>query len=394
MSVRGSDALDTRLAEALRPYLTDADSSVLLAVSGGPDSVALLHAAANSGGTRRLRVATVDHGLRQGSRAEADAVAALARNIGLDHHTLHWAGPKPESGIQSSARAMRYRLLQNHAAAIGAGHILTAHHADDQAETMVMRLLAGSGPTGLAGMRTERALTDEIRLARPFLSLTKADLVTYCETHGLAYVRDPSNADERFLRSRLRALMPLLAAEGLSAARLGRLAGRLARDERALLQAADHLAAVARRPAGEGKHGFDGALLLDAPEAVILRLIDTALGAMGDIRERPAASRLERLERLVLGEVLPALARGERLRRTMRGVLVEVAQEGRLVLSPAPPRRVPQTTGKARRTGRLGTDASDLLGKGPSAAYIEATSVVSSPAATDARDPASPDRGQ
>lgn len=391
MSVGDNDA---RLFEALAPYLAEAGPGVILAVSGGPDSVALMHAAAKFDSSRPIFVATVDHGLRRESRAEADSVAALAQRLSLVHHTLHWAGPKPESGLQSNARAMRYRLLQDHAAAIGARLLLTAHHADDQAETIVMRLIAGSGPAGLAGMRKERALTNDVRLARPFLSLTKAELVAYCEAHGLAFARDPSNADDRFLRARLRVLMPLLAAEGLSAARLGRLAGRLARDECALFQAADRLAVAARRPIGEGRRAFDGVLLLAAPEAVVLRLIDTALDAMSECRERPHTARLERLERLVLGEVLPTLARRERIRRTLRGVLIEVAWDGRLILSPAPPRRVPHGTGKVGGTGRLGAEAGHLLGKAPGAAYIGETGVASSPAASDARDPASPDRGQ
>ncbi len=341
-----------------------------------------------------VAIATVDHGLRPESHAEACAVAALAKDLGLEHRILAWTGAKPGSGIQASARAMRYRLLESHALAIGARAVLTAHHADDQAETILIRLIAGSGPAGLVGMWKLRPLAQGIDLVRPFLSLAKADLVAYCEAHGLSYLRDPSNADDRYLRSRIRALVPLLAAEGLSAARLARLAERLARDERALVHAAEKLAAAARRPAGQGARVFAGATLLDAPEAVILRLVDVALDEIGNHLEDQVASRLERLERLVLGDLLPALARGERLRRTLRGVLVEVTPERLLVLTPAPPRRARQSNAKAGSMGSPAAETTDLLGKGRGAAYIGRECVASSPAASDARVPASLDRGR
>ena len=197
-----------------RPWLGRSAGPVLLAVSGGPDSSALMQAAAALGGA--VQVATVDHGLRPGSGAEADAVGRAAARLGLPHATLRWAGSKPGRGLQEAARTARYALLCAHAEAIGAGLVLTGHTRDDQAETVLMRLAAGSGTAGLAGMRAERVLAPGIVLGRPFLHLPKAILTAWCEARGIPYLRDPSNADLRFARGRLRATWPALEREGLT----------------------------------------------------------------------------------------------------------------------------------------------------------------------------------
>jgi tRNA(Ile)-lysidine synthase len=262
-------------------------------------------------------------------------VAALCERFGLPHRILAWVGPKPAHGLQAAARAARYDLLAAHAQAIGADSILTGHTQDDQAETVLLRLLAGSGPAGLAGMRSERALTATLRLARPFLAIPKADLVAYCEARGLGFARDPSNHDARFARARLRGLMPILAAEGLSSERLCRLAARCARDATALEAAAGTAFAAAIRPSPEGRVLLDGATLRNLPDAIALRVVSLGLERLSP----QGIERLERLERLVLDAVLPALHAVTPLRRTLRAALVEVTGAGDLTLSPAPPRR-------------------------------------------------------
>ncbi|KMO18296.1 tRNA lysidine(34) synthetase TilS [Methylobacterium indicum] len=315
----------------------------VLAVSGGPDSTALMGCAALARAAIPLLVATVDHGLRPGSRGEAEGVAVLAAAFGLPHRIMSWTGPKPAARLQEAARAERYRLLAGLAGEVGADLLLTAHTLDDQAETVLMRLCAGSGPAGLAGMAPVRRLgapaSGRVTLGRPFLGMPKARLVATCEAQGWPFVRDPSNADPRFGRARLRRLLPLLAEEGLSAERLARLAGRLRRDEAALAQAAEAAFRDLRRPdpAGEGRLVLDGAGLAALPEAVALRVAGLGLETVGG---GGPALRLERLERILLGEVLPALRAGVRCRRTVAGLLL-TAQGGRLVLEPEPPRRRP-----------------------------------------------------
>src|SRR5262249_58957430 len=128
---------------------------------------------------------------------------ALARKLGLSHEILAWRGTKPKTGIEAAARAARYRLLADLARRLGAAAIATAHTLDDQAETVLMRLAAGSGPAGLAGMRP-RDLRHGIVLLRPFLGLRKARLVSTLTPAGIAWARDPMNADTPSARPRLR----------------------------------------------------------------------------------------------------------------------------------------------------------------------------------------------
>ncbi len=168
--------------------------AIVLAVSGGPDSTALLLLAARWRKARRrgpkLLAVTVDHGLRAGSAAEAKQVARLARSLGVPHRILRWTGAKPTSGLQEKARLARYRLLSEAAAKIGASHILTAHTLDDQAETVLMRLLRGSGPTGLSGMarratRLRRAQTlTQARSPRRIPPKVPAAFVATLARHG------------------------------------------------------------------------------------------------------------------------------------------------------------------------------------------------------------------
>ncbi|WP_027174055.1 tRNA lysidine(34) synthetase TilS [Methylobacterium sp. 10] len=327
------DGIDATLAAALKPYLESC--SLLIAVSGGPDSTALMHASARFGSVQPIQVATVDHRLRAEGHTEALSVGLVAKSLGLSHHILTWDGDKPSRGIQAAARHARYNLLAECAGRIGADTILTGHTADDQAETVLMRLLAGSGPAGLAGMRRERALVPGLRLARPFLHISKADLVAYCAAHGLAPAHDPSNVDERFARARLRRLMPGLATEGLSSERLCRLAVRMARDEKALRDTAS--AAFSALRIAADVVALDARQLAALPDAILVRVVDLALREAGG----GGAARLERLERLVFEDLQSALAAGTPMRRTLRGVLIDMKAEGILSFRTAPARRSP-----------------------------------------------------
>ncbi len=331
---------DDELHACLAPWLGEgaSTSSLVLAVSGGPDSTALMGAAALTGKHRPLLVATVDHGLRPESDAEAAGVAALACHLGLSHRTLAWTGPKPGTGVQAAARAARYGLLARAAREAGASHLLTAHTQDDQAETVLMRLCAGSDLPGLAGMRREtrgQGRTQGLVIARPFLDLPKSRLVATCRARGWPFITDPANADPRFTRPRLRLSMPALAAEGLSTRRLATLAARAARTEAALTAQTE----AAWTLLGAGADGtLDGRALAALPEAIALRLVARLLATAAPPAEAASPPRLERLERLVLGALLPALAAGRPLRRTLGGVLVAAGADGGLTARPAPPR--------------------------------------------------------
>ncbi len=185
--------------------LVGPEGTIGIAVSGGPDSLALLLLAAE---VRPLEIeaATVDHGLRAESAAEAEMVAALCEHMGVPHRTLtaRWA-TKPEAALQERARIMRYRLLAEWARERGLTAILTAHHLDDQAETLLMRLSRGAGVKGLAGMRrVTRVPGATVSLVRPLLGWRHAELEAVCAAAGVEPVQDPSNDDEQFERVRIR----------------------------------------------------------------------------------------------------------------------------------------------------------------------------------------------
>ena len=211
---------------------------ILLGVSGGPDSVAMMVLArewkkARGPSRPKISVATVDHGLRQGSQDEAQSVGKQARALRLPHAVLQWRGAKPKTGIQDAARDARYALLIAHARKIGADAIAVAHHADDQAETILMRLAAGSGLAGLSGMKAETE-RDGLVLLRPFLSVPSARLRASLIDRGHAFIDDPSNENSAFARVRWRKARDLLADEGLTRDRLVRLSTRMARADAAL----------------------------------------------------------------------------------------------------------------------------------------------------------------
>lgn len=318
--------------------------AIVLAVSGGPDSLALMWLAARwrralKRGPRLVAV-TVDHGLRPEAAREARAVKRLAASLGLEHRTRRWTGEKPKTGLPAAAREARYRLLAEAARGHGASHVLIAHTQDDQAETVLMRLSRGSGIAGLAAM-ARRAARDGVILARPLLDLPKARLLATLEKAGIPFADDPTNRDPRFTRPRLRALMPALAGEGADARNLARLAARLARANAAL----DILAEGAERYLAQidpapSEAGFDLAAFRALADEIRVRLLLRAVNRIG--HEGPA--ELGKVEALTeaIDRAMRAAARGDagrvRLKQTLAGAVISVGG-GRLRIAPAPPRR-------------------------------------------------------
>lgn len=311
----------------------EAAPALLLAVSGGPDSMALMWLAARWAAALphapKLHVATVDHGLRRESAAEAGLVAAAARTLGLPHATLAWTGDKPRTRIQERARAARYALLAAHARSVGAPKILTAHHADDQAETVLMRLTRGSGIGGLAGMRRETPLEPDVALVRPLLDVPKDALVALCAAAGLATVDDPSNRDPAYARARLRGRRAELAGLGLDPPALLRLARRAARADDALEAEAARVAAAL--PSEGDALQLAGS---DLQPEILLRLLRRRIEAIA-----PGRLRLERLERLTEA-LAAALAGGRPHRATLGGARIVLGADASLAVTPAPARRV------------------------------------------------------
>jgi tRNA(Ile)-lysidine synthase len=197
-------AILARFVADLDP-LVPADTRLGIAVSGGPDSLALLllAAAARPG---MVEAATVDHGLRREARAEADFVAATCKSLAVPHHILH-ARVSPGASLQAQARTARYRVLGAWAIECDLGAIASGHHADDQAETLLMRLARGAGLSGLAATRRRRVLEPGVSLVRPVLDWRRAELRAVVEQARLTPVDDPTNRDPRHDRTRFRGLL-------------------------------------------------------------------------------------------------------------------------------------------------------------------------------------------
>ncbi len=308
--------------------LRDVRLPVAIAVSGGADSIALMHLVAGwanaadsktgeraeelPAGIAPVLVITVDHGLRPESAEEAAWVGHEAARLGFAHVVLRWTGPKPRTGIQEAARAARYALICEHLGRESLPQprqVLLAHHLDDQAETVLMRLARGSGVDGLSGMReTEPRIwlrrdhpVEErtVLLRRPLLSVPKSRLEATLAAAGAEWIQDPSNADMRFERARLRAAVRERNALGLTAGKLALTARRLA-SARSALEAAQHgLARAAVDLHGGAWASIDAKRLAEAAPELALRLLRSVIGAFGGQSEPPGRSKVEDLlERL------------------------------------------------------------------------------------------------
>ena len=320
-------APDQKLVDRFRrglDALVAPDVPVGLAVSGGPDSLALLllAAAARPG---LVEVAAVDHALRPESRAEAEMVGALCKRLGVPHTILTVEWPeKPETGIQERARFHRYRLLGDWASERGLRALLTAHHIDDQAETVMMRLLRGAGVSGLAGMRrVVNVPGTQIALVRPLLGWRHRELEDVCKAAGLTPVDDPSNADDQFERARIRKAMA--DAEWLDAKSVALSAGNLAQADAALRWAAnlEWNRAVTN---GGGQLVYRPT---DAPREIRRRIVRRAVLGLAT-EGRGSEIRGAELDRL-----LAVLANGRKA--TLRGVVCSGGEEWRF--AKAPPRQ-------------------------------------------------------
>jgi len=307
-------------------------------VSGGPDSVALMWLAARwrrslSRGPRLVAV-TVDHSLRADAAREAREVKRLAKHLDLEHRTLRWSGAKPKTGLPAAAREARYALLAKAARASGATHVLTAHTRDDQAETLLMRLLRGSGIAGLAAMARESE-REGVVLARPLLDISKAQLVATLEKAGIGFADDPTNRDPAFTRPRLRALLPALAQEGGDARNLARLASRFARANTAIEVLADGAERyLALTDPDRSRGGFDARAFFGLPEEIRLRVLKRAI----DRCAHEGSAELGKIETLLAALDHAMGQGGATLKQTLAGAAVSLA-EGRIRVAPSPPRR-------------------------------------------------------
>lgn len=260
-----------------------------VAVSGGGDSMALLHLLAARG---PVRAVTVDHGLRPEAAEEAAFVAEVCAGLGVPHDVLrwHWDG---QGNLQDRARRARRRLIADWAAPLGITHVALGHTADDQAETFLMRLAREAGVDGLSGMVAETVSHGVIWL-RPLLGHGREDLRAYLRARDLVWVEDPSNEDPHFERVKARRALAALAPLGIEAGTLIRVAAQLA-EARAALEAqvamlvADH----ARIEAGDVL--IDRAALAEQPAEIQRRFLSHALRWVASAEYGPRRAALARL---------------------------------------------------------------------------------------------------
>lgn len=296
------------LMAAVGPY--EKRPRVAVGCSGGADSMALtllLHDWATAqGGT--ATALTVDHRLRPDSTAEAHRVAVWLQDRNIPHEILTRPETSVDGNLQAVARAARYDLMSRWCVGHGVLHLGLAHHREDQAETVLLRLARGSGVDGLSAMAPV-AETASIRLLRPLLDMSKARLRSTLAATDASHVEDPSNDNPSFARVRFRQATPMLAAEGLTPKRLCDTARRMARARQALDRAAADLLARAATLHAEGYGYLDRAALCAVPEEVALRALARMLGCIGGT---PYPPRLERLERLYAALTGPIGSQGAR----------------------------------------------------------------------------------
>ena len=312
------------------------EQAIGLAVSGGPDSLALMLLvcawAGAAAGRPRVVVYSVDHGLRPEAAAEVAFVCREAARLGLVARALRWEGAKPAAGIQAAARAARYRLIGEAMRADGVQVLLTAHHQDDQAETVLMRLAHGSGLEGLRGM-DRMAEVEGVRVFRPLLGVPRRLLGAVVEAAGRVPVADPGNADPRYERVRWRRALPAVAALGLDGEAIATLARRAGDADAAVGQWADTAFAELATIDSLGAASLPAAALMALPRAVGIKVLARLLDRVGGGRAPRALGAVERLhERLMAGQRAATLLGASIGRRG--DVLWVVREPGRHPLAP------------------------------------------------------------
>jgi len=283
----------------LIPFLTRAKAEgdiahLGIAVSGGSDSTALLMLAHDwaqeTGG--KITALTVDHGLRDGAKAEAQEVAKLCARLGVDHHILTWDDWDGLGNLQDAARQARYGLLAQKAHVLGIDAVALGHTHDDQAETFLLRLARGSGVDGLSGMRADWRAND-MRWLRPVLTHRREALRDLLRARDVRWCEDPSNSDPRFDRVQMRQAMADLADLGLTADRLVTTATAMS-EARAVLEQAAHVAAKTLCHVEAGDVVIDPKGLVDLPVETRDRLVAGALGFVSGASYRPRRATLIR----------------------------------------------------------------------------------------------------
>ncbi|MDO8983129.1 tRNA lysidine(34) synthetase TilS [Cypionkella sp.] len=274
MSV-GSDQ-DAQLLEIAAQYCAEG-SALGVMVSGGGDSMALLHLLHRAAGAQGIRIEalTIDHGLRAGARAEAEMVATFCGQRGIPHQINLWQRGDAGGNLMDEARRARYQMAEAWAEERGLSRIAVGHTADDQAETFLIGLSRQAGIDGLSGMRS-RWLQGGVTFSRPLLSIPRAALRDYLRSHGIHWADDPSNADSHYTRVKARNALAALASLGITALTLAAVSGNLEAARLALVGQVQ-LAARGIAQTEAGTLSIPRADFLSHPQEIQRRLLIAAL---------------------------------------------------------------------------------------------------------------------
>ena len=212
------------------------DKSFALAVSGGSDSLCLAYFSKiySSEFDNKIHILIVDHNLRKESHKEALKVQEILKKRRIKSTILRWKGKIPKRNVQKNARDLRYLLISNYCFKKNIKYLATAHHGDDQIENFFIRLLRGSGLTGLSSMSVNTKYNNRLKIIRPFLTLNKKDLKYVTLNYFKTYIKDPSNDDEKFLRVRIRKYRKNMEKEGLDTRKIINTVGNLMSANKAL----------------------------------------------------------------------------------------------------------------------------------------------------------------
>lgn len=305
------------ISEHLQPFQ---GQTIGIAVSGGGDSMALLHLACEYYGAAQVCVVTVDHGLRKAAADEARMVGQVCNGLAVSHDILRWSGWNGQGNLQDQARRARYGLIADWAKTRGIETVLIGHTQDDQAETFLMRLARGSGVDGLSGMAATR-IESGITWARPMLGVLRQDLRDYLTAKGATWVDDPTNEDESFDRVKARNILQSLAPLGIDVAGLAKTADRL-RPARDALEWQTKTAAEDLTQIIDGNVVIQRAGFLDLPQDIALRLLAHGLKWVSGADYRP--------RRTALNDALTDIQYGKST--TLHGCKIAVRQEQVVIL--------------------------------------------------------------
>lgn len=268
------------------------ENVIAAGVSGGADSLALALLLKEAG--KKVIALTVNHELRPEAAAEAQYVAELMQQQGIEHHTLVWQGKKPDTGVEEAARQARYELLFQFCHNRGIKVLATGHHRRDQAETFLLRLQRGSGVYGLSGILPV-SRRDGIMIIRPQLDMDPADLRMYLSQKGIRWIEDPMNECSDFARVKIRKFLPELAQIGIDEKRLADTAATLMNTRLFLQEKADAFVAAHVRWWEDAAVSLSWQKLKNLSGEIALLVLGQLVKRIGGAYYQPEASEIKRV---------------------------------------------------------------------------------------------------